>query len=272
MKKILPMVGIIVLAVLLIPRHTADKSTFAPIILYNDGGITITLQDVSTEALKLNAENQSGEDIRIYGESAIINGFSFPAMLMQDVYSQKVANTAIIFDSSALADADISTIADVSFYIHITGNSERDIYSGRIGTTIDGAYSQAVNSSGVVVYSSDDYFISARPYDLNNPRRAAMIYVENKTDNRLSLVCDSLSINGKMLNGIFSLQNVEARSRAQFILDPYILKTFNDDNAAAMDISHVEDMAIQLGLTPWNGNSFSTADTFSSDVVHIIGS
>lgn len=170
-----------------------------------------------------------------------------------------------------LSAAGISTVADVNLHVHITDENERDIYDGRMSAALDNSYVQPVDSSGVVVYSSDDYFISARPNDLDNPRNAAIIYVENKTDNRLSLVCDSLSINGKMLNGMFSLQNVEAQSRAQFILDPYTLEMLNDDNAAAMTVSHVDDMSIRLRLTPWHGSSFSTADMFSSDVIQIIG-
>lgn len=44
----------------------------------------------------------------------------------------------------------------------------------------------------------------------------------------------------------------------------------NDDNAAALNVSHVDDMSIRLGLTPWHGSGFSTADTLSSDIVQII--
>lgn len=248
----------------------AETSTFTPSTLYADNGISIMLQGADTSGLKLSIDNQFAENIRIYCANAVINGFSIPALLSQDVYSGKTANSTVHFDSAVLSTAGISTIADVNLYIHITDENERDIYDGRVSATLDSSYVQPIDSSGVVVYSSEDYFISARPNDLNNPRRAAIIYVENKTDNRLSLVCDSLSINGKMLNGMFSLQNVEAQSRAQFILDPYTLKMLNDDNAAAMSVSHVDDMSIRLGLTPWHGSSFSTADMFSSDVIQII--
>lgn len=273
MKSKFLIIAVVVFLVLFLVMlfSPAESSSFTPRSLYADNGISITLQGANTAGLKLSIDNQGSESIHVYGDSAVINGFSIPALLMQDVYSGKTANSTVHFDSAVLSAAGISTVADVNLYIHITDENERDIYDGRVSATLDNSYVQPVDSSGVVVYSSDDYFISARPNDLDNPRNAAIIYVENKTDNRLSLVCDSLSINGKMLNGMFSLQNVEAQSRAQFILDPYTLKMLNDDNAAAMSVSHVDDMSIRLGLTPWHGTTISTADMFSTDVIQIIG-
>lgn len=267
-KKIFPIIGAIVLALLLVPRRADIVPAFSPLTLYSNNGISVTLQDASASGLTLHIDNQSSEDIHVYGESAVINGFTFPALLMQDVYTGKTADTEIHIDSAALEAANVSTIADMSLYIHITGESNNDIYSGRIGVTIDSTYSQPVDSSGVIVYSSDDYFIAARAYDLDTPSRAALIYVENNTDNRLSLTCNSLSINGVMLDGMFTMQNVEPHTRAQFVLDVHTFSAFNNSSS---EVSHVDDMSIQLGLTPWNGNSFSTADTFSSNAVQIIG-
>ena len=249
----------------------AETSTFTPSTLYADNGISIMLQGADTSGLKLSIDNQFAENIRIYCANAVINGFSIPALLSQDVYSGNTANTTLYFDPDMLLVAGISKIADVNLYVHITDENKRDIYDGRVSATLDSSFVQPIDSSGVVVYSSEDYFISARPNDLNNPRRAAIIYVENKTDNQLSLVCNSLSINGKMLNGMFSVQNVEAQSRAQFILDPYMLKMFDDSNADAMNVSHVDNMSIRLGLNPWRGTTISTADMFSTDVIQIIG-
>lgn len=267
-KKILPIIGAVVLALLLVPRRADIAPAFSPLTLYSGNGISVTLQDASTSGLMLHIDNQSAENIHVYGESAVINGFTFPALLMQDVYTDKTANTEIHIDPAALEAANVSTIADMSLYIHITGESGSDIYSGRVGAAIDSTYSQPVDSSGVIVYSTDDYFIAARAYDLDTPSCAALIYVENNTDNRLSLTCNSLSINGVMLDGMFTMQNVEPHTRAQFVLDTHTLSAFNNSSSG---VSHVDDMSIQLGLTPWSGSSFSTIGTIETDAVQIIG-
>lgn len=266
-SKFVPIAVITLIVLLLIQLSQPAESSFEPITMYDNDGITISLQSANASSLKMRIDNMSSANIHIYGESSVINGFSFPALLIQDVYSGKTATAEIHLDSSALSVAGISNIADVSLYTHITAEQGDELYRGRIEAVIDSSYSQPIDSSGAVVYSSDDYYISARLYNIDNPCEAMLVYVENKTDNCLSLMCNSVSVNDVMLEGSFSLQNVEAHTRAQFVLDFSPIITFNEANSAAVNVSHVESIATQLQLAPWSGNTFNTADMFLSDVV-----
>lgn len=264
--------ALIVACILFIFLSRANtEPTSSTITLYEETGITISLKNAKTSDIELHIDNQSANNIEVSCESVIINGFSFPALLMQKVHAWDEANARLSVDASALSVAKIDTVADLKLHIYISDEKKEKIYSGVIGTVIDSAYSQTVDSSGIVVYDSGEYYITARAYDLDNPSRAVLLYVENKTDNPLSLLCDSLSVNGQMLNGTFSLQKVEAHTHAQFVLDARVLTFLSDNNEEILNVSHVDEMSIQLQLAPWYGTGFSTADMFTSEVVKIIG-
>lgn len=81
MKSKFLIIAVVVFLVLFLVMlfSPAGSSSFTPQSLYADNGISITLQGADTSGLKLSIDNQGAESIHVYGDSAVINGFSIPA-------------------------------------------------------------------------------------------------------------------------------------------------------------------------------------------------
>ena len=160
--------------------------------------------------LKVLIENNSDKAVTVQVRNLSINDVMIEALLSSDVEANKKANDEITFMSSQLKDANISTIQKIEFSFHIfdSENWEDSFESDMIliETESDPEYIQEYDDSGFLAYDENDLKIVMKKVSSEDSFWGAdvFVYIENNSDNNITVQARDVSINGFMVEPIFS--------------------------------------------------------------------
>lgn len=198
-----------------------DKPTVATVeeqVLYDMDGLRITATGLSFDGLmgpelKILIENGTDKDLTIQTRDAIVNGYMMEPLFSADIAAGKKVNDGIQFIQSSLDTCGIATIVDIGFKFHIfessTWNNIADSDQLAIETSTKGTYVQEYNDSGTVLVDDGGIKIVYQGLDdggLMGPK--ILLYLENNTDQSVTIQQRDLSINGFMIGGIISCDMV----------------------------------------------------------------
>ena len=194
-----------------------DEISIDEQVLLDSEGIIITLKSFSTDSffgpsLKVLVENNRDEDITVQIRNSAINDVMIEGMFSCDVVSGKKANDEITFMSSDLETAQIVTIKDIEFFFHIFNSESWDeIYNSdivNISTSADESFAQSYDDSGFVALDQNDFKIVVKKLESEDSFWGADIYlyIENNSDKNAIIQLRDTSINGFMVDPIFSCE------------------------------------------------------------------
>ncbi len=223
------------------------EASITETVLVDEAGVKITAKGLNADALmgpelKLFIENNSGQDLTFQCNDASINGYMVDTIMSVDVVSGKKANESLIFSSSDLELSGIETIADLEFEFHIFTTSDWDDYldtdSIQIKTSVASSYEYSFDDSGNLVYNDQDVKIVvkglAEESSLYSP--GIIVYIENNSDDDITVQTRDVSINGFMVDAIFSSE-VEDGKRA---VDAITFLTTDLEENAITGIENIE--------------------------------
>jgi len=238
----------------------ADDSIEEQVIL-DEQGVKITAKaldknGVMGPAIKLLIENESGQDVTVQTRNASVNGYMVDTMLSADVVNGKKSNESLVFSSGDLKNAGISTIADMEFSFHVFETSSwKDIFDSdqiQIKTSAADTYEYAFDDSGEVAYEGDGIKVVIKGLNTEDSilGPGLVVYISNESDNAITVQARDVSVNGFMLDPIFSSEVMAGKHALDSV-------TFMSSQLTENDIENIEDIEL----------SFHIFDTKSWDTI-----
>lgn len=241
-------------------QPAAVKDTIAETVLVDEAGVKITAKSFEADgifgpALKILIENNSDVDLTVQTRNSSVNGYMVETMLSADVVSGKKANDEIVFMSSELEACGIETIADMEFAFHIFTTADWEDYLDtapiQIKTAAAETYEYRFDDSGDVAYEGNDVKVVVKGLDLNGSifGPSIVVYIENNGDKALTVQTRDVSVNGFMMDPIFSSDMMPGKCAVDTI-------TFMSEELEENDITAIE--TVELSFTIFDFENWQT--------------
>lgn len=187
--------------------------TFEERVLLDQGNIKITATSLGEDvllgpAIKLLIENNSETNITVQAREVSVNGYMIEPLFSTDVAAGKKANDSMTFLTETLEASGIVKIAFVEFRFDIfnTDTFDEIIVSDVItlNTSVTD-YVQSYDDTGNVIYDANNIKIIDKGIQddtLMGPE--ILIYIENNSDVGVTVQTRDVSINGFMVEPVFS--------------------------------------------------------------------
>lgn len=237
-------------------------------VLLDYNGIIITLKSLHKDSmfgpsLKILVENNSEKAITVQVRDVAINDVMVEAMFSCDVASGKKANDEIIFAQSDFEAAGITTIKDIEFKFHIFDSQNwEEIFDSEaitITTTVESSFVQTYDDSGLLVIDDNGFKIVMKRVDNSDSFWGAdvHVYIENNTDLDATIQVRDVSINGFMINPVFSCDILAGKKAYDTI-------TFFENDLVENDIKSIDSMELVFHIFDTKGwNTIYDSPTIS---------
>lgn len=192
----------------------AGKEEVAELVLLDEQDILITAKGLNRDGifgadLKILIENNSQQDITVQARNASVNGYMVDTVFSAEVAAGKKANDAITFVSSDLQACDIQTIADLEFSFHIFDSDWKTVLDSqpvKVATSAAADYSYAFDDSGKELCNQNGVRVIGRGFsdDQSIFGPGLVLFIENSTEKDATIQVRDVSVNGFMVDAIFS--------------------------------------------------------------------
>ena len=199
------------------------EATIEEQVLYEKDGLKITAKSLETGGLfgpelKVLVENDGDQNVTVQARRVSVNGYMAESSFSCDVAAGKKVNDKISFMDSTLEACNIETITDIELSFHVFTTEGWDTLDDsdlvQLQTSAAGSYQQAYDDAGTVLVDQDGVKIVYRGLEndgLMGPQ--ILLYLENNTDQSVTVQQRNMSLNGFMIDGIFSCE-LEAGKKA----------------------------------------------------------
>ena len=223
---------------------------------------SLTFSNFSGPTLNVLIENNSGIDVTVQCRNASVNGYMVDTIMSEDVLNDKKANSSIIFLKDSLKDNNISTIADLefSFIAFSSGNKERFLENTKVklNTSAAATYEYTFDDSGDLIYNENGIKIVAKGITSKNRDTCVIVYIENNTDIDWTVQARNTSVNGFMIDPIFSPVVTSGKHLIGFI-------KFSNSKLTENNIDEIVEVETSFVFFE-NGNN---SNRFNTDVLKI---
>ena len=226
-------------------------------VLVDESGIKITAKRLATDGffgpeIKLLIENNSGKDLTFQCRNASVNGYMVETIMSVDVVNGKKANDSLTFMKSDFEACGIEAIADMEITFHIFDMSEWETYLDtdaiQIKTSIADTYEYTYDDSGDLAYEGNSIKIVvkglAEDESIFGP--SIVVYIENTGDKDVTVQARDVSINGFMVDAIFSCDVVAGKRAVDAI-------TFMGSDLEENEITAIEDIELSFHVFDFDG-------------------
>ena len=233
-------------------------------VILDRDGIKVTVKEMVYKSwevdIKVLIENNSSQNITVQARKFSINGIMIEPTFSADVASGKKANDSISIYNSDLKVANITTIKDIEFGLHVfDADSWDEMFdqNGIVLTTNATDYVQTYNTSGTLVVDQNDIKKYVLKMDDKDSFWGADIYVyiENNSSQNITVQARDVSIDGFMVEPSFSA-DVEAGKKS------YDTITFMESDLEDNGITDIKQ--IELKFTVFNEDTWN--DIFDTDI------
>lgn len=228
-------------------------------VLLDDSGVKITAKSLDNDAfmgvaVKLLIENDSGKDLTFQCRNSSVNGYMVDTMMSVDVVNGKKANDELTFMRSDLEVCGIETIADMEFSFHIFTTEGWKTYLDtpqiQIKTSAADTYEYTFDDSGNLAYEGNGIriIIKGLSKDESIFGPGIIVYIENNSDKDITVQTRDVSVNGFMVDAVFSSDIVTGKHTVDDI-------TFMSSDLEKNEISEIEDVELSFHIfeaTGWD--------------------
>ncbi len=243
----------------------AAQITINEQVLYEKDDIRITATAFSEDEflgpeIKLLIENNSTIDATVQAREVSVNGLMIDPTMSSDVAAGKKANDSLAFFTEDLEQNAIDKIAvvELRFSIFNTDTFEEIAETDTITilTSVSDSFVQTYDDSGDVIYEKDKIRIIEKGILTNELFGPELrIYIENNSEKNITVQAQKVSVNGFMVEPIFSSEVSPGKKRNDGI-------TFLDLEDDIVAITQVE-----LSFVILDTDSFEKID--ESDTIEI---
>ena len=241
-------------------QSTETEVSIEETLLVDEGGVKITAKGLRMSGLfgpelKLLIENNSGKDLTVQCRNVSVNGYMVETMMSVDVVNGKKANDSITFMASDLEICGITAIADMELSFHMFTTADWEAYLDtapvQLKTSIADTYEYAFDDSGEVAYDAGGIkvIIKGLAEDTSIWGPSVVVYIENNTDKAFTVQARDVSVNGFMLDPIFSCDVMPGKKAVDAI-------TFMDTQLEENEIGSIEN--IELSFCIFDFESWDT--------------
>lgn len=196
----------------------ADKNN-APVtideqVLVDEKDLKITAKGMEEDLIwgtgvKLFIENNSKKDYAVTCDALIVNNYMISDLFSSEITAGMSANETMNLSSSQLAAAGIDKIGQIEIDFRVYDPDSYDTLFDpeivtiktslfdQMDTTPDDAGKELYNNKGIRIvgkYVDEDSFWGA----------GILLYIENNTKKNITVQCDSIAVNGLMVDGLLS--------------------------------------------------------------------
>lgn len=179
--------------------------------IYNENGVVITVKGLSSDdfmgpEVNLLIENNSDKDLTIQTRNSSVNGYMIDLQMSCDVAAGKKANDEMSIYSSSLEASGIDTISEIEFSFHIIDGKSWDTIADSdlitITTSAYGSYEQTYDDSGNILYDNNNIKIVSKGMATDDSFMGPefLLYIENNSDQPITVQARDTSVNGFMVN------------------------------------------------------------------------
>ena len=237
---------------------------FEPQLIYDQNGLKVTVtgfdKDSFSFQLKMNVENSTDTNYDIQARDVSVNGLMIDPMMSIDVAAGKKANDDMELVNTDLKKSGIDVPGTIDFRLHIFNsddymdNFDSDIISVKIGDAKNTDVSKGdvlVDQNGIKIVSTglnkDDLFGDE-----------IGLYLENNSEQPVVVQMDNLSVNGYMIDGLFSCELQPGKKAVDEIS---MMKSDLENN----EIENIEQ--VECSFKVINPDSYQSI--FETDIVQI---
>lgn len=246
------------------PADTKPEETERPAevaitetVLVDEAGVKITAKSFDADevfgpALKILIENNSSVDLTVQTRNASVNGYMVETMLSADVVNGKKANDEIVFMASDLEACGIETVADLEFAFHIFTTEDWEDYLDtapiQLKTTAAETYEYTFDDSGHLAYEGNDVKIVVKGLSAADSifGPSIVVYIENNGDRAVTVQARDVSVNGFMVEPIFSSDVMAGKHAVDTIT---FMSTELEDN----EITAIENVELSFTIFDYEG-------------------
>lgn len=245
------------------------KPTINETILVDEEGIKITAKSLDSDAffgaeIKLLIENNSGENLTFQCRNSSVNGYMINSLMSVDVVNGKKANDTLTLSSSDLEMCGIDTIADMEFSFHVfnsdTWNTYLDTPQLEMKTSAYDTYEYFFDDSGDLIYNDNGIKLIIKGL-LNDDSifgPSIVVYIENNSNDNITVQTRDISINGFMIEPIFSSDVLIGKHAVDTI-------TFFASDLEENDIAEIQDVELSFHIFDLD----SWRDIVDTDVISV---
>ncbi len=201
---------------------STPEITIEEAVVFDQGGIRITAKSFNAKGIfgpeiKLLIENDSSKAITVQSRNTLVNGYMVETMMSSDVGAGKKSNDTLTLMRSDLDTAGITTVADIELSFHIFDSSTWDtIYDSdmvRIETSAAEGFTYTYDDSGNQVYNGNGVEIVVKGLSESGSwlGPAVVVYIYNSGNRDITVQAREVSINGFMVESIFSSDVIAGR-------------------------------------------------------------
>lgn len=242
----------------------AEDTIISEQVLYDEDGVKITATgfDANTMygvGIPLLIENNSDKSIGIQFRNSSVNGCMSSFQGSINVEPGKKANDEIDILRSDLEKYNIEQVADIECSFHFfdpdayTPLSDSSVVP--IETNLTGKYEQKCDDSGDLIYDENGVKIVAQGVDNDSIwGLSPKFYMENNSDQPITIQVRDTSVNGYMFYGSFSAEIMPGKKCIDSI-------TFVADDLKKNNIDSIDNLETSFHIFLTNDVSTVVADT-----------
>lgn len=226
--------------------------------IFEQDGIKIAVTGLELDGsffgseLKLLIENDTDNGITVQARNVSVNGYMVDTSMSVDVASKKKSNDALTFMERSLEERGIEQIAEIDFSFHIFNSDSWDSLIDteviHIDTSCAGSYVQSYDDSGEVIYDNNGIRIVAKGIleDSSYMGPSLIVYIENNTEDAITIQSRDVSINGFMVDPIFSCEIMPGKKAIDDI-------TFMNSDIEENQIESIDEVEISFHIFKTDG-------------------
>lgn len=249
----------------------AEDTAIAEQVIYDEDGVKVTVKGFEPSTLygvgiPVLVENSSDKSIGMQIQNASINGCMANFHASIEVAPGKKANDTIDILSADLEKYGIEQVADIECSLHFFdpdnfhGISDTPIIN--IETNLTGKYEQEYNDSGDIVYDENGIKIVAQGIENDSIwGLSPVFYMENNTEQDITIQVRDTSVNGYMLNASFSSDIAAGKKCVNNI-------SFIPDDMKANGIEEITELETSFHVFPVSQFSATIVDTPATTITY----
>ncbi len=228
-------------------------------VLFEQDGIVVTAKEyvkdsIWGDGIKLLLENNSDKTVRVGCNALIVNNYMITDLFSAEVAAGKKANEVVYLSSSALKAAGIETVGQVEIYFRVYDSSSYEtLFETECITIQTSQYANmdtTPNDAGAELYNADGIRIVGKKVDEDSFwGTAILLYCENNSGKNVGISVKEMSINGFMMNPLFSTTIYEGKKS---IDDITVFSSDLEENG----IDSIEEVELKFHI--YDADSYST--------------
>ena len=240
-------------------KESVDVSIEEQVVVDIDG-LKVTATEYADdsiwgEGIKLLVENNTDKTYTVGCDALIVNDYMISDLFVAEVAAGKKSNETMYLSSSELEAAGIDAVGKIEIYLHAYESDDWTSYLFKdeyceIQTSAYANMDTTVNDEGNELYNEGGIRIVGKTVDENSFwGTAILLYVENTSGANVGISVEEMSINGFMIDPIFSTTVYDGK------------KAFDDVTVFSSDleengIEKIEEVELKFHI--YDADSYST--------------